>query len=350
MPLTLYVDGPRWREHLTAMAAARPGLIPVVKGNGYGFGLGRLARRAQWLGADMLAVGTYSEVAEVERRFGGDILVMQPWRPFYADVPYGDRLLHTVGRASDLGQLAERAERPRVILEALTSMRRHGMPVDEFVEVSDLAAHGRAAPGVRLAGHALHLPLGEGHLAEVERWLAAAPDASRWFVSHLSERELAELHARHPRSQFRPRVGTALWLGERVPGERGFLRARATVLDVHPVQRGDRLGYRQRTLSRRGFVLVLAGGTSHGIALEAPSAAASVRQRAAAAARGSLDAAGRALSPYVIDGKHRWFVEPPHMQISMVFMPSGSRVPAVGDEVPVQVRETTVTFDRVVVS
>ncbi len=345
MPLTLYVDGPRWREHLTATAATSPGLVPVVKGNGYGFGLGRLARRAQWLGSDMLAVGTYAEVSAVERRFDGDILVMQPWRPFYADVPYGDRLIHTVGRASDLGQLAERAERPRVVLEALTSMRRHGMPLDEFVEVSEQAAHGRAAPGVRLAGHALHLPLGKGHLAEVETWLAAAPGAHRWFVSHLSELELAGLHARHPRSQVRPRVGTALWLGER-----GCLRARTTVLDVHPVQRGDRLGYRQRTMSRRGFVLVLAGGTSHGIALEAPSAAASVRQRAAAAARGSLEAAGRALSPYVIDGKHRWFVEPPHMQISMVFMPSGSRVPAVGDEVPVQVRETTVTFDRVVVS
>ena len=31
----------------------------MVKGNGYGFGVGRLARKAEWLGCDTLAVGTY---------------------------------------------------------------------------------------------------------------------------------------------------------------------------------------------------------------------------------------------------------------------------------------------------
>ena len=44
MSLTLTVDGPRWREHLLAVARANPGIVPVAKGNGYGFGIGRLAR------------------------------------------------------------------------------------------------------------------------------------------------------------------------------------------------------------------------------------------------------------------------------------------------------------------
>ena len=66
------------------VAEANPGLTPVAKGNGYGFGLGRLARKAQWLGVDTLAVGTYDELPEVASRFDGDLLVLTPWRPFGA--------------------------------------------------------------------------------------------------------------------------------------------------------------------------------------------------------------------------------------------------------------------------
>ena len=67
MALILRVDGDRWRAHLKDVLERHPGLVPVVKGNGYGFGLGRLARKAAWLGVDTLAVGTYEEVPEVER-------------------------------------------------------------------------------------------------------------------------------------------------------------------------------------------------------------------------------------------------------------------------------------------
>ena len=81
MSLTLTVDGDRWRAHLRAVAEANPGLVPVAKGNGYGFGLGRLARKAQWLGVDTLAVGTYDELPEVASRFDGDLLVLTPGGP-----------------------------------------------------------------------------------------------------------------------------------------------------------------------------------------------------------------------------------------------------------------------------
>ena len=63
----LHVDGDRWRAHLRQVAAATPGLVPVAKGNGYGFTLGRLARQAAWLGADTLAVGTYDELPQRRR-------------------------------------------------------------------------------------------------------------------------------------------------------------------------------------------------------------------------------------------------------------------------------------------
>jgi hypothetical protein len=133
-----------------------------------------------------------------------------------------------------------------------------------------------------------------------------------------------------------------LWLGDR-----GAFDVRATVLDVHSVRRGERVGYRQRRVTGDGHVLVVSGGTAHGVGLEAPTAAATVRQRAIAMAKGSLDAAGLALSPFTIEGKQRWFAEPPHMQASMLFLPASVAPPAVGDEVGVDVRYTTTTFDKV---
>ena len=335
MSLDLYVDGPRWRAHLRATADANPGIVPVAKGNGYGLGLAGLARRTQWLGCDTIAVGTYLEVSDVQRRFDGDIVVLEPWRPFLADVPYGPRIIHTVGRIADLTALGARTDQPRVVFEGQTSMSRHGF------SHSDLLAATLAARGVGVEGHSLHLPLGDGHLTEVETWLRVTP-SRRWYLSHVTRDELTRLMETHPGVEFRPRIGTALWLGDREA-----LFARATVLDTHPVKRGDRVGYRQHKIARAGTVLVVSGGTSHGIGLEGPSAAASPRHRARSLAKGGLDAAGRSISPYVVAGKQRWFVEPPHMQVSMIHVPSGEPAPAVGDEIDVQVRFTTTTFDHV---
>lgn len=335
MSLDLYVDGPRWRAHLRATADANPGIVPVAKGNGYGFGLAGLARRTQWLGCDTIAVGTYREVSQVASRFDGDIVVLEPWRPFTADVPYGPRVIHTVGRVADLTALGGRADRPRVTLEGLTSMRRHGF------SPTDLRAAGRAARGVTVEGHALHLPLEEGQVAELESWVEAAP-AARWYLSHVSQDELARLRAAHPAVQLWPRVGTALWLGDR-----DALSAKATVLDAHRVKRGDRVGYRRRRITKDGVLLIVSGGTAHGIGLEAPSGASSNRQRARSLARGGLDAVGRSMSPYVVGGAPRWFVEPPHMQVSMILVPSDVPAPVAGDQLEVSVRFTTTSFDHV---
>ena len=80
----------------------------------------------------------------------------------------------------------------------------------------------------------------------------------------------------------------------------------------------------------------MCGGTAHGIGLEAPLGDASLKGRAATLARGGLDAAGFVRSPFSIDGKQRLFAEPPHMQASMLFVPHGAGVPAVGDQVDVR--------------
>jgi hypothetical protein len=53
MALTLYVDTARWRAHHKHVSEQFPGLVPVCKGNGYGFGHERLADEATRLGSDM---------------------------------------------------------------------------------------------------------------------------------------------------------------------------------------------------------------------------------------------------------------------------------------------------------
>jgi len=338
------VDGERWRAHLRAVVEAHPGIVPVAKGNGYGFGIGKLARRAEWLGVDTVAVGMYEEAPQVLSRFAGDVLVLTPWRPESSWQPESARrIIHTLGRTEDLESLADRHWGSRVVVEGLTTMTRHGLPRQ------DLAAAIFAARALRLEGVALHLPMAGSRLAEADEWCAAATAAglaaTTVFVSHLEDLELRELSSHWPSLTVRPRIGTGLWLGDR-----GVLRPLATVLEVHRVSRGQRVGYRQKSVPRDGWLLVICGGTAHGIGLEAPTSAVTVRSRGIALAKGGLESAGFALSPFTVAGRRRWFAEPPQMQVSMVLVPARAAVPVVGDEVPVDVRFTTTTFDAVLIS
>jgi alanine racemase len=356
MSLTLTVDGERWRRHLRATAERTPGMVPVAKGNGYGFTVGRLARKTQWLcdqglGGDTLAVGTYRELPDVTARYDGDVVVLTPWRPFgdalEVDPAVRRRVIHTVSRPEDLVSLLDREAGARFVLERATSMLRHGMTARGLWAAAREVA---ARPGARCEGASIHLPLAHGaHLAEARRLVndvvAAELDLTTIWVSHLSEAELDDLRGAYPDLTFRPRTGTALWLGDR-----GALRVTATVLDVHEVERGDAFGYRHRTAPKAGHILVVSGGTAHGIGLEAPTGDISLRSRAATLAKGGLDAAGFVRSPFSIDGKQRLFAEPPHMQASLLFLPLGARVPEVGDEVEVRVRYTTTAFDRIVLA
>jgi alanine racemase len=353
MSLVLHVDGDRWRAHLREVAGNRPGLVPVIKGNGYGFGLGRLARKSAWLGVDTIAVGTPTEIAEVADRFDGNILVLTGWRSFEAvaiDPALQPRIIHTVGRLEDLKALLDSDGTPRILLERMTSMKRHGFTARGLREAAELT---RSQPGVRVEGASLHLPLGDGgNLAEAEELMTdvvaaglTGSEPTQVWVSHLTGAELAKLQEHYPEVRFRQRIGTELWLGDR-----GSLEVRAHVLDSHPVERGEVVGYRGRKVPRSGTVLVVSGGTAHGIGLEAPTGDSSARARMGSVARGGLDALGLAKSPFTISGKARYFVEPPHMQASMLFLPSGVAVPEVGETVAVRVRFTATDVDEVVVS
>jgi alanine racemase len=343
MSFELRVDGQRWRRGLHTVVEQTPGIVPVIKGNGYGLGRGLLARESAALGVDTIAVGTYAEVPTALATFDGDVMVLTPWRPFFTDVVLDPRVIHTLGRVSDIADLAGRSPSARIVLEGETSMARHGLDRHE------LAAAVAALGTLTVEGFAIHLPMTGGNFDEAQYW-AAALEASQvetttLFVSHLTPAEQTALRAHRPHLNIRPRIGTSLWLGDL-----GALTVQATVLDTHLVARGERIGYRQRPMPRDGHLLIISGGTSHGIGLEAPKASSGVVARGKSLAKGGLEAAGFAMSPFRIAGKQRWFAEPPHMQASMIFMPTSADVPQVGDVVEVAVRFTTATFDDVIVA
>ncbi|HEY0617485.1 MAG TPA: alanine racemase, partial [Kribbella sp.] len=277
MPLILHIDSDRWRDHLRS--TWNPDIIPVAKGNGYGFGNPRLLAESRALGAKTVAVGTYTEVPP---DFKDDVVVLSPWRPFL-EIPQGKNVLHTVSRLADLVSIPAGS---RVLIEVQTSMHRHGIGARELRHTMLLNALDR----IRFEGWSLHFPMGAGgtsaNIREAQE-LAKAARAVRpgaLWVSHIPQQKLTDLG-----EDVKLRMGTGLWLGDR-----GALTVRATVLDVHSVRRGERVGYRQRRVAGDGHILVVSGGTAHGVGLEAPTAAATVRQRAIAMAKGSLDAAGMA--------------------------------------------------------
>ncbi len=386
MAFAVHIDAERWRGHQdTVSASVRHAtgapLVPVIKANGYGLGQRTLADEALRLGVDTVAVGTVAEVAEVAAYGTFDIVVLEPFDPrdrlaadSWWDVGqhlYAGRVIRTVASHEALTALATGPGSVRVMLEARTSMQRFGFEEADLLRtladpvVREAFARGR----VLVDGLALHLPIaqpaevgrppassalpGTAKAREVVRWAGLwqvqtqvwaghNSPASRAWVSHLDDDELAVVAAAVPDVIVRARVGTRLWLGDRTA-----LHAAGTVLAVHPLPAGTRVGYRQRTGPKDGTLVVVSGGTAHGIGLTAPTPATSVRQRVVTAGTGALDAAGRALSPFVWAGRQRWFAEPPHQQLSMLWLPKGCVVPAIGDQLPADVRFTTSRFDAV---
>src|SRR5215217_3168979 len=103
--VTLRLDGERWREHLRTVAGATPGIVPVIKGNGYGFGLRRLAEESVTLAADTIGVGILREA------FPGDVVILNAWDPsseLARELTKDSSVITTVSRLGDLELLAER--------------------------------------------------------------------------------------------------------------------------------------------------------------------------------------------------------------------------------------------------
>ncbi len=243
------------------------------------------------------------------------------------------RLIHTVTTHADVSSLRGLRD-ARVVVEGLTSMNRFGAPA---ADVAELAGSADAV------GVTLHLPLGTGHVEEIAGFIAAVPGVLTWFVSHVSAAELATLAQRFPEHEFRPRIGTDLWYADKGSYEGARARARRS-----PGRQGHARRLPQRAVAA-GHLVVVSGGTSHGVAMESPS---SLRRRGRGRSRSPRASSRRPPGAVPLHGVRgdAAFAEPPHMQCSLIVLPEGVAPPQVGDEVTVRMRLTTTTPDAVVVS
>jgi len=296
--LRLTVDTGAWREHVDRVVRHCPGLVPVVKGNGYGFGRTALAAIAAEL-ADTVAVGTVHELADVPRAVTPVVLTPAPRPP-------GDLVpILTVGSVHDVRTLA--GWRGRVLVKLASSMRRFGATLDELGPV----AAGARAAGLDVVGFSVHPPLAgtdDEHTDEIAAWLAVlGPDDEMW-VSHLSVDGYEALRDAWSDRRFRLRLGTTLW-----HGDKSGLHLGADVVAVRDASAGERAGYRQLVVPADGRLVMVGAGTAHGVH-PLPD--------------------GR--SPFHFDRRRLDLLEPPHMHTSMVFVPAGFSAPGLADRVDVQ--------------
>lgn len=297
MALRLTVQRTAWESHVRTVAAAVDGLVPVVKGNGYGFGRSTLHPFAAELSAHV-CVGTVHELDGVPA--GTTAVVLTPTA---APPPTPDAVL-TIGDEHDVAVVAGWSG--RVLVKLQSTMRRFGVTPDALPAVLDACARA----GLDVAGYSLHLALAGSDAdrgAEVESWLPLLGDRPLW-LSHLEPAAFAALQRNHPHRSMHLRLGTALW-----HGDKSFLQLSADVLAVHAVTAGDRAGYRLGAVAGTGHLVMVSAGSAHGVA----------------------ELAG-GLSPFHYSRRRLALHEPPHMHTTMLFVPLGQPCPRPGDRVDVQ--------------
>ncbi|MEY2446182.1 MAG: hypothetical protein QOE00_2762 [Ilumatobacteraceae bacterium] len=305
MALRLTVQRAAWESHVQSVVASVDGLIPVVKGNGYGFGRRNLHPIAAGV-SDFVAVGTVDELDGVAP--GVTPVVLTPTLA----APATTAVVLTVGSIEQVKALSGWSG--RVLVKLQSSMRRYGATPAELEQVLADAT----AAGLDVIGCSLHLPLAGTDLdriAEIETWLARLDPRQPLWVSHLQPESFATLQRRHSDRRFLLRAGTSLW-----HGDKSFLHLHADVLALHEVHRGERAGYHLTEIPGDGHLAIVGAGSAHGIA-----------------------ALGDGSSPFHFGRTRLALLEAPHMHTSMVLAPSGTICPAVGDQIDVQ-RPLIATF------
>jgi alanine racemase len=376
MTFLLKVDAEKFRGHLVSImnshATAGSELVPVIKGNGYGFGRRLLADEASRLGCNRIAVGTVWELGQALADFSGQILVLEPfnsndisavaqWRTHLEH--NSDRIIVTV---SNVDLAAVRSEGAKnVYLEGKTSLSRFGILHHDMQSITNFS-------DLNVLGISLHLPIVQSAskvdatteissafngatlsqtMTETWNWIVLYQELSTKYslpkhlsLSHITEDQVKSLKKMMQSYNFdlsiEVRVGTKLWLG--APSS---LQAAGTVLQIHEITHKQTVGYQQTETGNNKRLIIVSGGTAHGVAMAAPINASSLRKKGVAIAEGFSQAIGKVRSPFSYRGKNLDFVEPPHMQVSMLW--SNDMSIAVGDELNCNVRNTTSNFDRI---
>jgi alanine racemase len=295
--IRLTVERDRWWNHVTDVAATVEGLIPVVKGNGYGFGRSGLAVAAAKL-SPIIAVGTVHELAGLPADVTPVVLTPTLRAPDTTDA------VLTVGSLAHIAALD--GWEGRVIVKLTSGMHRYGGDIG-------LVAEAQRA-GLRTVGVAIHPPLAgsdDDHRAQIVDHLPAIDPSLDVWVSHLAPGTYETLPSSH---RYRLRLGTYLW-----HGDRESLHLEADVLDTRPIEAGSTAGYRLTRAPADGTLVMIGAGTANGVHPLAD---------------------GR--SPFHFQQTRLALIEPPHMHTSMAFVAAGDAVPQTGDWVDLQ-RPLTMT-------
>jgi len=313
--LRLTIDRAAWRHHVDGLAGSIDGLVPVIKGNGYGFGRDVLRAEAARFGTTV-AVGTVFEARRPDRAAEPDgaattpteIVVLTPALTVPDDLDA--RATLTVGAGAHVDALVAAGWRGRVQVKLESSMHRYGV---DRVGLDALVRHAEHA-GLEVHGYLFHPPLvtptyGDADVIdEIEAWLPHLDPRLPVSVSHLTVAAFAALQARHPFVTFRLRMGTTLW-----HGDKSFLHLNADVVDRRRIGADGRAGYRLGRVTGAGALVMIGAGSTHGIAPLTD---------------------GR--SPFHFRRERLPLLEPPHMHTSVVVVGREHAAPDIGDRVDVQ--------------
>jgi alanine racemase len=339
MSLILHVDGAKWRTHLAAVLGESDAqVVPVIKGNGYGFGIKVLAQEAKALNLPVVAVATVAEAQEIQSIFPGEILLLSP----SASSDSG-KVIHTISPHSSVFS----AKLPKkFVLELLSPIHRHGFSISDLG--NSLEKYSKSG---KCEGIAIHLPIDQKSSASdwidknlqsiTERGIATTEFNNSVWVSHISQNDLIKLKQKWPQIIWKIRIGTKLWLGDRTA-----LKAKAQVLDLHVINKPTSVGYRQYKVGR-GWLLIASGGTSHGVGLEIASPKRDFLSQLKTLTKSLLNLFGWNPSPFSWNGKKLEFAEAPHMHVSLLTL-KGKEAPKIGSELDLDVRFTTTAFDQVI--
>jgi len=298
--LSLEVDRTAWNRHVEGVAGRVTGLVPVVKGNGYGLGRRWLADRASHL-AGTIAVGTVHELADVPQ--GVTPVVLTP--TLDATVVARPDAILTVGSLAHLAALG--GSRQRMVVKVRSSMNRYGTAVADVASLIDECERA----GHTVEGVSIHPPLAGSsaeHADEIATLLRDIDARHTAWVSHVSIDDYESLRAADAKRQWRLRLGTSLW-----HGDKSMFNLRADVLDARPIDAGAVVGYHASTVPASGTLLVIGCGSAHGVA-PLPD--------------------GR--SPFHFGRQRLVLLEAPHMHTTLVLAPHGQPTPQVGQFVDVQ--------------
>ena len=312
MTIRLAVNEPRWLAHVQGVAKSMPGLVPVVKGNGYGFRRWNLMPLAGQL-SDEVAVGTVFEARDIPSNVTPIVLTPTLTAP-PKNLPLNTVM--TVSSPHHVVALNTAGWTGEVIVKLQSSAMRYGVEREMLRPlISDIEA-----ARLTIRGYAIHPPLDgdvASHLKDITSWLDLLDSRLPIYVSHLDAGAYTRLRANHPEFDFRIRLGTSLW-----HGDKSMMQLSADIVDHHPIESGMRAGYRQVKVDGPGEIVLVGCGTAHGVTL-LPD--------------------GR--SPFHYQRQRLNVLEPPHMHTSMLFVSRGRPIPSIGEWIDVQQPMTRVQVD-----